>query len=197
MLHPAEHRGYRELTVAARQLLARWSRLTEAVADTDAADALDRAAEQVRELLAVVGPRIAAYDLHSGRAARASDHGRRRPRRGDRPLARHRRRGSLRGARHRAHRHSARHLSALAEAPRTGTSPSSTPTGKGGCGPRSRRSARPPSTSAATPTARATLRLLDLRPGRPPAGWALGTLGEWFDRRASGTPEQETKEPQD
>ncbi len=69
-LHPAEHRAYRELAVAGRQLLARWSRLAEAVSDTPAAPVLDEAAGNVRELLDALGPRIAAYDLHAGRAVR-------------------------------------------------------------------------------------------------------------------------------
>lgn len=67
-LHPAEHRAYRELYAAGRQLLARWSRLSESVSDTDAAAVLDKAAGQVDGLLDEVGPRIASYDLHAGPA---------------------------------------------------------------------------------------------------------------------------------
>jgi hypothetical protein len=68
-LHPAEHRAYRELYAACRQLLSRWSRLAEAVADTPDAGAIENAALQVRELLEALEPRTAAYDLHGRPAA--------------------------------------------------------------------------------------------------------------------------------
>jgi hypothetical protein len=198
-LHPAEHRGYRELTVACRQLLARWSRLTEAVADTGVADPLDRAAEEVRELLAEVGPRIAAYDLHSGRAAQGL---------GTTV-------GDVRGAvidrsldtgvavrfavldiEHIATL--VAHLSALAEARddwdlakfdadwqrRLRPQVKAVRKAAVDLGRDPDRVARPLDSSTFGQVAHR-------------AGWAIGTLGEWFDRRAAGTPEEETKEPQD
>ncbi|MGZ5332454.1 MAG: hypothetical protein ACXWD7_00925 [Solirubrobacterales bacterium] len=68
-LHPAEHRAYRELYAAARQLLSRWSRLSEAIADTEYAGAIDNAALRVRELLEALEPRTAGYELHGRPAA--------------------------------------------------------------------------------------------------------------------------------
>jgi hypothetical protein len=68
-LHPAEHRAYRELYAASRQLLSRWSRLSEAIADTEYAGTIDNAALRVRELLEALEPRTAGYDLHSRPAA--------------------------------------------------------------------------------------------------------------------------------
>jgi hypothetical protein len=68
-LHPAEHRAYRELYVACRQLLNRWGRLSEAMKGTKVARALDSASAQVERLLAELGPRTAEYGLHAGPAA--------------------------------------------------------------------------------------------------------------------------------
>ncbi len=68
-LHPAEHRAYRELYAACRQLIARWRRLAVALEGTDAAGALERGAVRVRELLAELEPRTAAYGVHGGIAA--------------------------------------------------------------------------------------------------------------------------------
>jgi hypothetical protein len=72
MLHPAEHRGYRELYLTARQLLVRWEHLAEALDDTPVADALTRGAATVRELLDELGPRTERYGLHGGPAAQGA-----------------------------------------------------------------------------------------------------------------------------
>lgn len=68
-LHPAEHRGYRELYACCRQLVKRWGRLTAALEGTEAAEVLKRSAGRVRDLLAELEPRTAAYGLHGGLAA--------------------------------------------------------------------------------------------------------------------------------
>jgi hypothetical protein len=65
-LHPAEHRAYRELYVSARQLIRRWRRLASALEGTPVADALWDGLTQVEELLRLLGPRTASYDLHGG-----------------------------------------------------------------------------------------------------------------------------------
>ncbi|MFN2611961.1 MAG: hypothetical protein ABR536_01165 [Solirubrobacterales bacterium] len=63
-LHPAEGRGYRELYAACRHLLERWKRLGDAVDDTPFAQTLTGAAGYVEELLGELEPRTARYDLH-------------------------------------------------------------------------------------------------------------------------------------
>lgn len=63
-LHPAEHRGYRELYAASRHLLTRWRKLAEATSDTDFAAVLEEAARGVRELLEALEKRTAPYGLH-------------------------------------------------------------------------------------------------------------------------------------
>jgi hypothetical protein len=65
-LHPAEHRAYRELYVAARQLINRWRRLTSALDGMPEAPVLEHAAGQVERLLAALGSRTAEYGLHGG-----------------------------------------------------------------------------------------------------------------------------------
>jgi hypothetical protein len=65
-LHPAEHRAYRELYAACRQLIHRWRRLAPALGGTAIADALKRGAAETDRLLEALGPRTAAYDLHGG-----------------------------------------------------------------------------------------------------------------------------------
>jgi hypothetical protein len=69
-LHPAEHRAYRELYVSGRQLTSRWIELAERLADTGARPTLQNGALRVRELLAAVEPRIAEHGVHGGPAAR-------------------------------------------------------------------------------------------------------------------------------
>jgi hypothetical protein len=68
-LHPAEHRGYRELYASCRQLIARWDRLVSALEGSGTAEALRHSAGRVRVLLEELEPRTAAYGLHGGIAA--------------------------------------------------------------------------------------------------------------------------------
>jgi hypothetical protein len=68
-LHPAEHRAYRELYFTARQLMSRWRQLADQLADTDAGPTLESGALRVRELLAALEPRTAGYGLHGKPAA--------------------------------------------------------------------------------------------------------------------------------
>jgi hypothetical protein len=65
-LHPAEHRAYRELYAACRQLINRWGRLRAALAGTGLEEVLEHASERVERLLAELEPRTAAFDLHGG-----------------------------------------------------------------------------------------------------------------------------------
>jgi hypothetical protein len=65
-LHPAEHRAYRELYVASRQLIGRWRRLAPALADTALGDALEEGAAQTSVLLTDLGARTATYGLYGG-----------------------------------------------------------------------------------------------------------------------------------
>jgi hypothetical protein len=67
-LHPAEHRAYRELFAASRQLIDRWGRLASAVEGTAVADRLQSGAAEVKVLLSELEPRIAIYGLHAGPA---------------------------------------------------------------------------------------------------------------------------------
>ena len=71
-LHPAEHRAYRELYLTSRQLLNRWGRLAEALDDTGMAVALGSGAVTVREMLAELEPRTEAHGLHGGPAAQGA-----------------------------------------------------------------------------------------------------------------------------
>lgn len=68
-LHPAEHRAYRELYAASRQLVRRWGRLTAALEETPYADTLERGRERISGLLEALAPRTEAYGLHGGIAA--------------------------------------------------------------------------------------------------------------------------------
>ena len=68
-LHPAEHRAYRELYVACRQLINRWGRLADALEGTEQAVALTGCAATVEELLRQLGPRTEPFGVHGGPAA--------------------------------------------------------------------------------------------------------------------------------
>ncbi len=68
-LHPAENRGYRELYAACRHLLERWRRLAAAIDDTGAAKILEGVTVYVRELLDELEDETAIYDLHGRPAA--------------------------------------------------------------------------------------------------------------------------------
>jgi hypothetical protein len=65
-LHPAEHRAYRELYAACRQLIHRWKRLVPALAGTPASSVLEGGLEEAQRLLDALGPRTTVYDLHGG-----------------------------------------------------------------------------------------------------------------------------------
>lgn len=65
-LHPAEHRAYRELYAACRQLIHRWRRVSPALAGRPIGDALERGVDAAERLLAALEPRTAAYGLHGG-----------------------------------------------------------------------------------------------------------------------------------
>lgn len=68
-LHPAENRGYRELYAACRHLIERWLRLAAAIDDTEAAGVLEEVAVDVRELLEELEAETAIYELHGRPAA--------------------------------------------------------------------------------------------------------------------------------
>jgi hypothetical protein len=68
-LNPVEHRAYRELYVACRQLIRRWDRLAGALSDTEIAPVLEQGRTEVARLVDHLEPRIAAYGLHAGPAA--------------------------------------------------------------------------------------------------------------------------------
>jgi hypothetical protein len=63
-LHPAEHRAYRELYAACRQLIQRWGRLSPALTGTPIGGALNRGSAETERLLDALKPRTAAYGLH-------------------------------------------------------------------------------------------------------------------------------------
>ena len=77
-LHSAEHRAYRELYVASRQLIHRWGRLAPALGGTPAGESLERGVAETERLLEALEPRTAAYGLHGqpmaqGLGARIAD----------------------------------------------------------------------------------------------------------------------------
>ena len=65
-LHPAEHRAYRELYVASRQLVNRWARLIAALEGTPYAEVLDRGRDRVEKLLAVLPAETERRGLYGG-----------------------------------------------------------------------------------------------------------------------------------
>lgn len=67
-MHPAESRGYRELYLTGRQLIARWRRLGEALPASSAEPVL-KAADSVERLLEELDPLTASHDLHGNVAA--------------------------------------------------------------------------------------------------------------------------------
>jgi hypothetical protein len=68
-LHPAEHRGYRELYLAARRLTVHWGRLARFLAGEPGGEALRAGARDATELLDELAPLLAARDLHARPAA--------------------------------------------------------------------------------------------------------------------------------
>jgi hypothetical protein len=74
-LHPAENRGYRELYLSGRQLVEHWGRLEGKLSGTDAEAALREGADAVRELLLELEPLTAKHGLHGRFAAQGSGAG--------------------------------------------------------------------------------------------------------------------------
>jgi hypothetical protein len=68
-LHPAEHRAYRELYAACRQLITRWRRVGSALEGTLVGDRLQDGAAETSVLLTELGPRTASYGLYGGPTA--------------------------------------------------------------------------------------------------------------------------------
>lgn len=68
-MHPAEHRGYRELTAFTRALVVHWPALADRLGPGDAADILRSGAEQAGTLLAELREQTAERDLYGGPAA--------------------------------------------------------------------------------------------------------------------------------
>jgi hypothetical protein len=68
-LHPAENRGYRELGAFTRALVEHWPALADRLGPGDAADVLRSGAGEARVLLAELGEVVADYGLHAGTAA--------------------------------------------------------------------------------------------------------------------------------
>ena len=69
-LHPAESRGYRELYAFSRELVEHWSALAATIGlASPAGKALEKGARATRELLAELEPLTARYDLYGKPAA--------------------------------------------------------------------------------------------------------------------------------
>lgn len=71
-LHPAENRGLRELYLFARQVAHHWSGLAGRVEGTPLEAVLTRGAESARTLIHELGPVTAEYGLHSKPAAQGA-----------------------------------------------------------------------------------------------------------------------------
>jgi hypothetical protein len=65
-LHPAEHRAYRELYAACRQLIRRWRRVAPALDGTEVGDRLKDGAAETSVLLTDLAPRTATFGLYGG-----------------------------------------------------------------------------------------------------------------------------------
>jgi hypothetical protein len=65
-LHPAEHRAYRELYAASRQLVTRWRRVAPALEGTPVGDRLEDGAAETSVLLTELAPRTANFGLYGG-----------------------------------------------------------------------------------------------------------------------------------
>jgi hypothetical protein len=77
-LHPAEHRAYRELYAACRQLITRWRRIASALDGTAIGERLKDGAAETSVLVTELGPRTATYGLYGspmaeGMGARIAD----------------------------------------------------------------------------------------------------------------------------
>ena len=71
-LHPAENRGLRELYLFARQVVHHWSDLAGRLDDSPLASALSRGAESARDLIHELVPATAEYGLHGKPAAQGA-----------------------------------------------------------------------------------------------------------------------------
>jgi hypothetical protein len=77
-LHPAEHRAYRELYAACRQLITRWKRVGSALEGTPVGERLADGAAETSVFLTELAPRTASYGLYGspmaqGMGARIAD----------------------------------------------------------------------------------------------------------------------------
>jgi hypothetical protein len=77
-LHVAEHRAYRELYAACRQLITRWRRVGSALEDTVVGECLIGGAAETSVFLTELAPRTASYGLYGspmaeGMGARIAD----------------------------------------------------------------------------------------------------------------------------
>ena len=68
-LHPAENRGYRELYAFARQATDHWSSLAKRLPDSPAAAVLTRGSAATREMIHELEPLTAGYELFGRPAA--------------------------------------------------------------------------------------------------------------------------------
>lgn len=73
-LHPAENRGYRELYAFTRALTAHWPGLVSRLGPGAAADALQAGIDQGQALLSELAETTARYDLHGRPAAQGVGH---------------------------------------------------------------------------------------------------------------------------
>lgn len=71
-LHPAEHRGYRELLLSARRLEAHWAALHPRLPEVTGRAAVAGGAAEAGRLLGELEPLLAAHGLHGRPAARAA-----------------------------------------------------------------------------------------------------------------------------
>jgi hypothetical protein len=71
-LHPAEHRAYRELYAACRQLIRRWRRVAPALEGTAIGERLEDGAAETSVLLTELDSRTATYGLYGGPMAQGT-----------------------------------------------------------------------------------------------------------------------------
>ena len=71
-LHPAENRGLRELYLFGRQVIHHWTSLADRLSGNPLADMLTRGADQTRDLLHQLAPATAAHGLHGKPAAQGA-----------------------------------------------------------------------------------------------------------------------------
>jgi hypothetical protein len=196
-LHPAEHRAYRELYLSCRQLLVRWRRLAEALAGTPLARSLELGAEAVGQLLEELGPRTAPHGVFGGPAAQGAGAGLAQLRSAvvDRTV------DTGMAARFAVLdvEHVTTLLQQLAELARARDDGELEAFGAGWA-KRMRtvvNDVRAAAVALGADPDRAGTPLDPSPIGQAihRAGWAVGSLGEWFDRRVAGTADDEPSEP--